>query len=94
MKATDIKEYELGNHCFGDILRINGKDYEDLSREEVLEFIHDMMTNDINSGAMVREVLEIALSYLQFDMTENYNITCDQCGDWNQYGKYVNPDNE
>jgi hypothetical protein len=92
MKATDIKEYEIGNHCYGDIMRINGKDYEDLSREEVLELIHDMLTNDINSGAMVREVLGTALSYLPFDMTESDHTTCDQCGNWNQYSHYTNPD--
>lgn len=94
MKSIDIKEYEIGNHCFGEILRVNGKDYEELTREEVLEFIQDMMTNDRNSAAIVREVFAVLLKYLQFDMVKNTNDTCDQCGNWNDYSKFINPDED
>lgn len=36
MKAKDIKEFELGEHCFGETLRVNETDYEDLTKEEIL----------------------------------------------------------
>ena len=37
MKSEDVKIYESGNHCFGDILRVNSVDYEDISKEDIKE---------------------------------------------------------
>jgi hypothetical protein len=30
MKAKDIKDFELGEHCLGETIKVNGKDYEQL----------------------------------------------------------------
>lgn len=89
MKIKDIKEYELGKHCFGDILTVNGKDYEDISKEDAIEFILDMFENDLNSEILIMETFKNALEYLQAEMVENDSSSCDQCGDWNYYSKYV-----
>lgn len=90
MKIEDIENYETGEHCYGSILRINGKDYEDLSKEAVLEFINEMFDNNknINSSNFIRETLENALNYLEFDCKESSHSSCEQCGNWNNYGKF------
>ena len=89
MKTEDINEFELGEHCFGNILRINGKDYEDLDKAEILEFINDMLLNDSNSSSLIYETLENCLNHLQFESTESTSDKCDQCGHWNQYAKFI-----
>lgn len=89
MKAKDIKEFELGEHCFGPILTVNGIDYEDLTKEEVLEFISDMFENDINASSLIREAFKNSLEHLQYECIENDSDTCEQCGNWNYHSKYV-----
>ena len=88
MKQSDIKEYETGEHCFGEILNINGKSYEDFSEEDTMEFILDMLSNDINKESLKKDIIKIALEYLQFDLIDHDSNTCDQCGNWNSYEKY------
>ena len=58
-----IKEYKIGEHCFGPILEVNGKDYEDLDKKEVRKFINHMMENDINSELLMREIFSTCLEY-------------------------------
>ena len=43
MKVEDIKEFETGEHCFGEILLVNGVDYEDIPVQDVKSFILDML---------------------------------------------------
>lgn len=88
MKAKDIKDFEIGEHCFGQILNVNGKDYNDLKKEDILEFIDDRFKNDINASILIRETFQNLLENLQYDLTESSNDTCEQCGNWNSYGKY------
>lgn len=88
MEAKDIKEFELGEHCFDQILRVNGIDYDELSNEEVIEFINDILLNNINSNSLVKEVFKICLEHLQYDCVENDSSVCEQCGNYNNYGKY------
>lgn len=88
MKAKDIKEFELGEHCFGEILTVNGKEYEELSKKEVLEFILDMFENDINSNSILRDTLKLCLEHLQYDMIDYSNSSCSECGNYNSYTKY------
>jgi len=89
MKETDINEYEIGEHCFGPILRVNGNDYEDLSKEDIVEFINDMFTNNLNSNHLIMETLKLTLQYLEFDCTESDSDSCEQCGNYNNYSKFV-----
>lgn len=89
MKIKDIKEYEIGKHCFGDILRVNGKNYEDISKEDAIEFILDMFENDLNAEILIMETFKCALENLQGEIIEDDSGRCDQCGDWNYYSKYV-----
>ena len=88
MKEVDVNEYEIGEHCFGPILSINGDDYEDLSKEDIVEFINDMFTNNLNSDHLIMETLKLTLQYLDFDRTESDSNSCDQCGNYNDYSKY------
>lgn len=95
MKEKDIQEFELGNHCFGDILRVNSKSYEELSHEDVLEFINEILNReDINTYSFVMRVFKMALGELQYDCAESRSSKCDQCGNWNDYEKYVKPKDE
>lgn len=88
MKAIDIKEYEEGEHCFGPILEVNGIEYNDIPKEEAIEFITDMLHNTYMSDSLIREVFQIALSYLDSDVTESHNDSCEQCGNWNYSNKH------
>jgi len=88
MIISDIKEFEIGDYCFSKHLTINGKDYEDYSKEEILEFIDDFLKNDINPDITMREIFENLLEHLEFDLVESDSSTCEQCGDWNSYQKY------
>jgi hypothetical protein len=92
MKKENIKEYEIGNHCFGEILRVNGVDFDGLKKEDIKEFITDMIDNDINTIPLQRELLKITLEYLQLELTDSNHSKCEQCGDWNDYAKYELPD--
>ena len=88
-----IKEYKIGEHCFGPILEVNGKDYEDLDKKEVRKFINHMMENDINSELLTREIFSTCLEYLQYDVDEDESYdsyTCDQCFNINWSTKYIN----
>lgn len=92
MKVNDIENFEIGNHCFGKILRINGKNYEDFSKQEIVEFILDMFENDVNADHLLMETFENALTALQFEQEENYSNNhsiCDQCGNDNSLERYI-----
>lgn len=89
MKIKDIKEFELGKHCFGKILKVNGIDYEDITKTEMIEFIIDMFNNDINSSQLIEETFINCLQHLQYDCTETEESTCDQCGSYNYSNKYM-----
>jgi hypothetical protein len=88
-----IKEYETGEHCFGPILTVNGVDYNDLEQEDVIKFINDMFRNNLNSGLLIRECFKTSLAYLLADIVEYNSDSCEQCGNFNSYAKYV-VDNE
>lgn len=89
METREIDEFELGKSCFGEILRVNGVDYEELCPDEVMELIMDVMMNDINKSNFIKETFQSALEYLQYDLVDSDSSSCDQCGDWNHYEKYV-----
>lgn len=89
MKASDINEFELGNHCYGEIIRINDKDIEEIPKEEIIEYINDMLTSDINSNSLMIELLKTTLEYMQFDVVESDSSSCEQCGGYNDYTKYI-----
>ena len=88
MKESDVKEYETGNHCYGDILRVNGEDYKDIDKQEKIELLLDMFENNHNSELLLRELFSFALGYIDILLVEDTNDKCDQCGDWNTYSKY------
>ncbi len=88
MKASDIKEFEMGEHCFGEILSVNGVDYEDISVEEQKEFILDMMEHNINASSLLKSVFKHCLDYLQADLEDSNSKYCEQCGNYNSYEKW------
>lgn len=92
MKSENIKEYETGEHCFGPILTINGKDFDDIPPKELIEFVNDMLENDINKISLLREIVENCVDYLQFDIVESNYHTCEQCGNPNNYVKFKRED--
>lgn len=94
MLRRDIKEYEIGKHCFGEILRINGEDFNDIDKGEMIEFIVDFLKNDENGEVLLYDILKTTLDYMEYDQVENSNSVCEQCGDWNYYTKYVDNEKE
>lgn len=89
MKQEDIESYETGEHCFGPILKVNNKNYDDYSKEEITELINDTLENDINSENFRQEAFKLALEYLQFELVENDYHTCEQCGNPNDYYRFI-----
>ena len=91
MKKEDIKEFELGEHCFGDIISVNGLECEDLDKEDMIEFVVSMFdeANNINSNLLLREVFKTCLEYLECDCVEEDSSSCEQCGNFNSYSRYV-----
>lgn len=88
MKASEIKEFEIGEHCFGEILSVNGIDYEDILVEEQKEFILDMIENNINASSLLKNVFKQCLEYLQADLEDTNSNQCEQCGNYNSYEKW------
>lgn len=88
MKVNEIKEFETGEHCFGEILTVNGVDYEDISKEDQKEFILEMLEKDINSSHLLKEIFKTCLDYLQADLEDSNSNYCDQCGNYNSYEKW------
>ncbi len=88
MKPEDIKTYELGEHCYGPILVVNGVEYEDLDESDVISFINHMMKDGINKSDLIRNIFETSLSYLKYDMIENSSSSCESCGNFNTYAKF------
>ena len=88
MKASDIKEFEMGEHCFGEIFSVNGVDYEDISVEDQKEFILDIMENNINASSLLKNVFKQCLEYLQADLEDSNSNQCEQCGNYNSHEKW------
>lgn len=89
MRYEDIKTYEIGEGCFGDILKVNGTYYEDLEKEDIMEFILDMLREDnTNSSIYLKEVFKHLLENVEADLIESSSDSCDQCGNFNYYSKY------
>jgi len=88
MKINEIKEFETGEHCFGETLTVNGVDYEDISKEDQKEFILEMLEKGINSSHLLKEIFKTCLDYLQAEVVEDDFYTCDQCGNHNSYAKW------
>lgn len=88
MKPEDIKTYEIGEHCFGPILRVNDVDYEDINESDIIGFINNMMKNDINKSDLIKGLFEQTIQYLGYNMIENSSNRCDSCGNYNTYAKF------
>jgi hypothetical protein len=81
MKAQNIKDHEIENHCFGLSIRINGYDIEHIPKDELIEFVVDMLENDINAYNLRREVVSLMLENLQYpEKMHHSHGDCDQCG--------------
>lgn len=89
MKAKDIKEFEIGEHCFGEILSVNGVDYEDIPVEDVKSFILDMLENDINASSLLKEAFKQCLEHLQADLEDETSSFCETCGNYNTCEKWT-----
>lgn len=83
-----IKEFEIGKHCFGEILKVNGIDYEDLNKEDVLSVMNEMFKNNLNKENLLKDCFKLCLEYLEADTVDYSQDKCDQCGNYNHYNKY------
>lgn len=88
MKINDLKNYEIGSHCFGEILNLNEKTLKQYNKSEIKELINDIIDNNENDN-LINEILPICLEHLNFELEEEDQYECDQCGDHNHYEKYV-----
>lgn len=89
MKVSDVIEYELGEHCFGPIVKVNGIHNEDISKEDKIELLNDVIMNDDNGELLLDELFIKALEFLDYSVAEESSDRCDQCGNWNSYGRFV-----
>lgn len=79
----EIENWEEGKHCFGEYLRVNGEDFEDLNQEEVLEFVVEGLKNSRNKTYILQKTLQMVLEDMDFDVEDSRSSSCEQCGDWN-----------
>lgn len=79
----EIKEWESGRYCFGDFLVIDGKDFEDLDKDEVTNFIFERLKVTSNRSHLLEEILRIVLEDMNFEIVDEHSSICEQCGDWN-----------
>lgn len=91
MKLKDLQEFEIGNHCFGDILNLNGKNSNDLDENELKELIIDII-NQSKESYFLEEVLTFVLNSLEWECVENDDDICEQCGNYNFYSRYKSPE--
>ena len=59
-----MRQIEFGSHCFGNILRVDGKDYRDMSFEEKKKIIDTILYDrgQLNHGHLLQEVFQKCLS--------------------------------
>lgn len=88
MKSEEIKNWEKIKHCYGEDIRINGKDIEEVTSEKLLEFVNEMLIFDTNKDQLLKEVVQLCLEYLQGDLVEDESHLCEQCSDWNSSEKW------
>lgn len=87
MDIKDINDIEIGESCFGEILRLNGIDYEDINQEDVLNMINYLFKNNLNKHILIKECFKISIDYISTDVVNSNQDKCDQCGNWNTYTK-------
>jgi len=85
----EVKNWEEGNHCFGEYLRINGEDFEDLNQEEVLKFVIEQLNVSRNKTYILQKTLQMVLEDMDFEIEDSNSSSCEQCGNWNYSTKYV-----
>ena len=91
-----IKKIELGKHCFGEYIRIDDKNIIDETYDGIIlnekvykqlislleETKHELDSRNWN------EIMEIIISRSsKFELINDDDHSCDQCGDWNYYKK-------
>jgi hypothetical protein len=76
----EIKKITITKGCFSESIDIDGKDFNDIPREDIIQWMTDKIRAS-DSYSFEEFFKNIAWS----DGMHNsvYHDTCDQCGDWN-----------
>ena len=96
-----INKIEIGEHCFGPIIRINGKSIftheysneEDIKKcqETKLEILQELINNIDNISPFVfRNLAEMVANVKKMSHICTNGSQCDQCGNYNYLETYVN----
>lgn len=79
-----VDNYQINYHCTsGTTILINGKDYREYSKKELIDILTDIIKENADSNLFV-DILENLLSYLPSYGHEQYLEKCEDCGDYNE----------
>jgi len=73
----EIKSITYGSTCFGNLMRVNGVDYEDMSEQEQIDIIMLATKEDYGRSTLFMEALKILSSEYDGEYSTHY---CSQCG--------------
>lgn len=77
----DIKEVTFIKGCFGEDILIDGKNLNDVPREQIMEWMFNRIKS-CQQYDLIETFKHLAWSDYH-DCEHVYHDKCDQCGDWN-----------
>lgn len=76
---------EYGEHCYGKIMKVDGKDHTEMTNEEKLEIVNKIAKTD---EYVLECILDLALGDAEGRTIKDEELEiCDQCGNPNHYEK-------
>lgn len=78
----DIHKIKIGNNCFGNILEVNGLNYDDLDHEEVLNYVVEHLKKDY---ILLLETFKSVLEKIDIKVESSHSSYCAQCGENSYY---------
>ena len=77
----DIKEVTLIKGCFGEDILIDGKNINDVPKEQILKWMIEKIKTS-QHYSFIETFKHLAWQHL-YRSDNIYHSSCDQCGDWN-----------
>jgi hypothetical protein len=102
-----MNSIEIVEHCFGSDVRIDGKSLEinelnENNPQEVIE-LRKILINELfeifekisnTDLRYIGEIITTISDKYEISEEESNESSCDQCGNWNYYSKFVKKDDE
>ena len=80
--------------CYGEFLRVNGVNSEDMHKESKIELLSDIIINSPNGRILLEDCLLMGLQHLEFECSDCTRSYCEQCFEHNYSETYVRDEEE